>query len=376
MIEKLFLRIFPHYHTLTDREKRSIRRRPLTFCLVAGALLLYFCFSLLNNTQKDNRKWNETFVIPTKILADMSYVSKDATKVTCGTYVDNIYDIDMANGTFCVSFLTWFRWDGDDITDMADHFRIYQGSILNKSIVKNYKKGNMHYQLLRAKVRVTHNFWTKSFPLDKHQLSFYIEPYYTAMRVVLVPDKENSNVNLNLHISGYGVTKAGMGAQAYEYRNTRGDVEIEGLKNISSEIVTSLQIKRDGLGLYVKCFIGLFGCLIWALMVLYINIYHRVDPLSMLPGALFGCVANIMVGASLLPDALELGLLEYVNIWGIFIILSVALVVMKINDMRRVYKENKVVSYYTAVYGRLMFYSVTFLAVLGNVLMPAIVYFS
>jgi hypothetical protein len=82
-----------------------------------------------------------------------------------------------------------------------------------------------------------------------------------------------------------------------------------------------------------------------------------------------------MVGASLLPDALELGLLEYVNIWGIFIILSVALIIMKVNSMRRLYKEHKVDSYYAAVYGRLMFYSVACLALLGNILMPAIVYF-
>ena len=376
MIEKLFLRIFPHYHTLTDREKRSIRTRPLTFCLVAGLMLLYFCVSLYGNTQNDNNQWKKTFTNPPKIQADLEEASTNATKVTCGTYVGNIYDVDMAQGTFTVNFMTWFRWHGDDIPDMANHFRIYKGVILNKNIVKDYKKGNIHYQLLRANVRVAHNFWTKGFPLDQHHLRFYIEPYYSAKRVLLVPDMENSNVNLDLHITGYNVTKSGMGGRAYEYRNTRGDMEIEGAKNIYSEIVTAVQIKRDGLGLYVKCFIGLFGCLIWALMVLYINIYHRVDPLSMLPGALFGCVANIMVGASLLPDALELGLLEYVNIWGIFIILSVALVVMKVNDMRRIYKEHGVVSYYTAVYGRLMFYSVTFLAVLGNVLMPAIVYFS
>ncbi len=376
MLEKIFLHFFPLYHTLKKEEQRSIQRRPLLFCLVAGVLLMYFCITLYGNTQSDNRYWEDTFRVPPQLQADLEEVSGNATKVLCGTYVDNIYDIDMAQGTFTASFLTWFRWEGDEITDMADHFRIYKGHILNKSVIKNYQLGKTHYQLLRANVRVAHNFWTKGFPLDKHRLSFYLEPYYTAKRVLLVPDTKSSNVNLDLHITGYDITKTGIGASAYEYRNTRGDMEIEGLKNISSEIVTAIQIKRDGFGLYVKCFIGLFGCLIWALMVLYINIYHRVDPLSMLPGALFGCVANIMVGASLLPDALELGLLEYVNIWGIFIILCVALTIMKINAMRRAYKEKGIDSYYPTVYGRLMFYSVAFFAVLGNIIMPMIVYFA
>ncbi len=376
MIDKLFARIFPHYHTLNATEKRSIRRRPITFCFVSGLLLLYFCLSLYGNSQRDSNKWKDSFYISPQIQESIRDASTNATRVLCGTYVDNIYNIDMAKGTYSVSFLVWFRWDGDDITDMANHFRVYKGTMIEQHILKNYKVGNTHYQLVRSIVTVAHNFWTESFPLDKHQLNFYIEPYYTAKHVVLVPDKENSHVNMDLHISGYGIAKSAMGARAYEYLTTRGDIEIEGTKNVVTEILTAIQIKRSGLGLYIKCFIGLFGCLIWALMVLYINIYHKVDPLGMLPGALFGCVANIMVGASLLPDALELGLLEFVNIWGIFIILCVALIIMKINAMRRIYEEHQVVSYYSAVYGRLMFYSVSALTILGNILMPAIVYLS
>ena len=46
--------------------------------------------------------------------SDLLEVSKDATKVLCGTYVEGIHDIDMAHGGYWVNFMTWFRWDGDD----------------------------------------------------------------------------------------------------------------------------------------------------------------------------------------------------------------------------------------------------------------------
>ena len=45
--------------------------------------------------------------------------------------------------------MVWFRWDGDEIQDMANHFRIYRGFVRQKSIVKDYKLGNTHYQLVR-----------------------------------------------------------------------------------------------------------------------------------------------------------------------------------------------------------------------------------
>jgi hypothetical protein len=70
------------------------------------------------------------------------------------------------------------------------------------------------------------------------------------------------------------------------------------------------------------------------LLTLFINIYHHVDPLEMIPEALFGCVANIMVGASLLPEALDMGLLEYVNIWGILTILTATVVIINVNAIR------------------------------------------
>ncbi|MGL6292210.1 MAG: hypothetical protein ACRC2P_02100, partial [Eubacterium aggregans] len=51
----------------------------------------------------------------------------------------------------------------------------------------------------------------------------------------------------------------------------------------------------------------------------------------MIPAALFGTVTNIMVGANLLPEAIDTGLLEFVNFFGIAILLAGAIAIININ---------------------------------------------
>lgn len=57
-------------------------------------------------------------------------------------------------------------------------------------------------------------------------------------------------------------------------------------------------------------------------------------------------------------------------------ILSVGLVVIHVNEIRRQEDEAGVSTYYTVVFGRLMFFAVTFFIILGNILLPGVVLLS
>jgi hypothetical protein len=138
---------------------------------------------------------------------------------------------------------------------------------------------------------------------------------------------------------------------------------------VTSEFVTALTFRRNGLGLYFKCFIAMYGTTLWVLIMLYICGHHRVDPLGMIPGALFGTVSNIMVGAALLPDALDMGLLEFVNVWGILTILATAVVIIQVNNIRSQYGRKD--EPFAGFIGRVMFYIIAVIAIAGNILLPA-----
>jgi hypothetical protein len=363
---------FPFFSKLPEHEKFKIIRAALIFTIFCSLILGYFTLMLHNDLARNDTRWNAHLYTDQKIQPDLDVLSKNATKVLCGTYLEGIHDIDMAHGGFWANYLVWFRWEGNEITDMADHFRVYRGYVKQKDIVKNITQGNLHYQIVRMEVVVDSNFATKLFPLDSQQFFFYLEPFYTGKKVVFVADTKESNVNPYLDIDGYKMVKHATTVFTHEYKYTRADPELENAtdKNIVTELATGIKVQRNGFGLFAKCFIALYGCIIWALMTLFINIYHHVDPLEMLPECLFGCVANIMVGASLLPDVLEMGLLEYVNIWGILLILSTTFVVINVNEIRRKESNPDGTCYHAAAFGRIMFYLITFFAIFGNFILP------
>ena len=119
-------------------------------------------------------------------------------------------------------------------------------------------------------------------------------------QVVLTPDKEDSAINDGLSIAGYDITKNNISQDIIKYKNNQGNPEAN-TSITTTEVLTTMEIQRDGWGLYLKCFIALFATTIWILISLFICSYHRVNPISMIPGVLLGAVSNVLVGANLLP---------------------------------------------------------------------------
>lgn len=180
--------------------------------------------------------------------------------------------------------------------------------------------------------------------------------------------EKNSGFNEHLTITGFKFLRAGIGNMAYEYDSTHGDPELTET-TMTSEVVSAFEIKRVDFGLYFKCFIALYATLIWVMISLYICTYHHVDPLGMLPAALFGAVGNIVIGTNLLPDSTSTGLLEYGNIWGAVMILAATFAVISINRVRELKDEA-----YAKYYGRFLFYLICGFMIVGEILLPVIAY--
>lgn len=341
--------------------------------IFSSLYLGYTTWDLYQNKSAEQKRWVEHLEEDSgKSDVEKAYVervSKDATEVLTGSYVETIKEINMKTSSFRLVCKVWFKWKGDEELDMMHNFHVYQGTINKLEEIKNYTENGVTYQLLRMDVTIFDQFETKRFPLESHQMRVYIEPDYSGERVKLVADKENFANNPSLNYAGYDLIQADNGIFTMIYDSSYGEDSV-GEKLITSEYFTQLELNRNGLGLYLKCFIALFGTSLWVFITLYICTYHKVDPLGMIPAALFGTVSNIMVGANLLPDALEVGLLEYVNVWGVFTILMGAVIIINVNRIRNKFQDNQ----FAALFGRVMFGTLLFIVLLGHVLMPVAAY--
>ena len=350
-------------------QKQRLLLSLLLFFTIAITFLAYSVSVLYQDKSGENQYWDSYFKTDPAIVEKANTYNQNATKVSVGTYIENIKELSLKTNSFRGVFLIWFNWDGNPELDMAENFRIYKGTINKIETVKETHENNHNYQLVRVDVSVSKQFWTPRFPLESHQLRVYIESNYPVDDVMFVADKDDSGYNSSLSLTGYKFERVDTGTVLNQYDSGQGDPRIDE-KLISSEHVTQMEINRSDFGTYFRCFIALLGTTVWVLITLYINTNHRVDPLGMIPAALFGTVSNIMVGANLLPDSLQTGLLEYVNFWGIFTILAVTFSVININRIRSKFEDRAFANYY----GRIMFYSILITIVVGHIILPLSAY--
>jgi hypothetical protein len=203
-------------------------------------------------------------------------------------------------------------------------------------------------------------------------MNVYIESEYPAEQVIFDGDVDNSAMNSSMSIAGFKVSSVEWGEAAHQYVSNFSQPGLDE-DPVESEYVTSIIVKRDGIGLYLKCFLAMYGTSLWVLIMIYICANHHVDTVGMIPGALFGTVSNIMVGAALVPDALSMGLLEYANIWGIMTILMGAMAIIQTNQIRS--EHGRADERFARFFGHAMFWTVTILAVGGNILLPLFSWF-
>lgn len=350
-------------------QKRKIISWLIITVLVSAGFLTFTCVTMHKDKTAEDKYWNQAMNEESVDQEYIDSVSDKAVHVSTGTYVTGIKSIDIKSSNYRMVARVWFKWKGHDDLDMVNNFRIYNGTINEKEVLEDTVVDGEHYQLAVIDFTVSKNYWTKRFPLESHQLRFYLEAAHTVDEVILDADEENSGVDNGVGFTGYKLVRNGIASAFNTYESSYGDPQVKG-DIVTSEIMTQIEINRSTWGLYLKCFIALFGAILWVVITLFLCTYHRVDPLGMLSGALFGSVSNIMVGANLLPEAMNAGLLEYVNIWGIMFILGGTMVIISTNRIRKHHEDME----FAKLFGRIFTLSMTGIVILGNILMPLIAY--
>lgn len=352
------------WRNLKGWQKRRLCGCFFSYVIVAVVFLYFSCDWLRSERMASDARWDTMFEMDEETAALVEMRSANATEVLAGTYIENIKEVSLRNSYYDIDFTVWFEWQGDTELDMANNYRIYNGTITHKDIVQDYHTDGQNYQLIRCTARISKTFHTARFPLESHELSFYIESNIPCSRAVFKADKENSGVNPDLRMSGFDLINYDIAAVAYAY-DFSGSPEYA-REVVNSEILTGIEIDRSSIGLYVKCFVSLFATTLWSLITVYLCAFHRLDPLGMIPSALFGTVANIMVGANLLPDALSGGLLEFVNIWGVATVLWCAIAIINVNRVRKEYED----PVFAKQLGIIMFVTILTITAAGHILLP------
>ncbi len=358
------------------RQLKSNQRKLVLFwfCFVVIIAFLFICSAsvyLISDKTDDQKNWDYYLTEADTYTTEETALSAKAVQVSTGMYIERLDSVDIKNSKYTVTFKCWFNWSGNQELDMENGFEIYEGTI--KSIEKKdeYKEGANNYQLFEVTADISKEFSTKRFPLGSYQLRIYLKPVETIEHIVFIPDKDGSGVNTSLNASGFELRRFDNALFLYRCdANSYGAYYKNDGTETYSEFLTVIELNRNSIGLYLKCVIALIGTGIWALITLFLCAHHRVDSLGMMPAILIGTVTNLMIGANLVPDALHTGLLEFINIWGIYTVLISTVLIIAINRVR----SNPKCEDFAEFFGKIMFYTVMVTTIAGHLILPLSAY--
>ena len=112
------------------KEMKDWQRKKLLFSLImilviACTFLSITCSALYQDKMAENGYWYSALKVPEDLQLDVAELGADATKVTTGTYIENLKEINLKGCNFRVVFLTWFKWEGNEDLDMMNNCLLY-----------------------------------------------------------------------------------------------------------------------------------------------------------------------------------------------------------------------------------------------------------
>jgi hypothetical protein len=162
---------------------------------------------------------------------DVNKPFDNAKKVTVGIYVVNISDIDVQSNIYQIGAYLWLRWRGNfDPVESLDFINRVENSDFTKKALLS-TPGLLHngekYQVIRINGVFFQSFDLRNYPLDKQELSLYIENSTDSYdRIFYVPDKVSSGYDVGLIIPGWQVIGLTENSYIHDYGTDFGELGI------------------------------------------------------------------------------------------------------------------------------------------------------
>lgn len=258
----------------------------------------------------------------------------DAKKVLVGAYVKSLHAMSLHDNNYTIDFYLWFRWKPEEWKQVAkegeeapklpfETFEIVGASTVEKEVDQQVDG----YAALRVKAELT-QFWNvERFPFDDHVLRIVVEDAASETHLLQYEaDTEGSTLAPEFVVPGWTPKPLIARLGKHEYHTSFGDPNLPtGSKSEYGRVTFEIPIVRQGLGMFLKLFTGLFVSVAIALVAFFVRA-TEVDPRFGLPvGALFASIASEYVVASALPDSSAVTLADQLHLVSFLAILAVVI---------------------------------------------------
>lgn len=252
-------------------------------------------------------------------------------QVTVGTYINKIQDLNFRENKYALDFFIWFRWKAEG--KLADYkplesFEIINGKIENKTSVVEKKIGDLNYASARVSATIAESWELKAFPFDWHRTGVRIEDSSnTALDLVFVPDKANSQLGDEIDLAGWTASKFDASVTTKTYRTNYGDISLPSeAKSEYSRFIMAWDLDRIGWGAAAK----LLSTVFLATAVAFVSFMVKPSDLDarfgMGVGGLFAVAASAFIASGSVPDSGSMTLADQIHMVALGFIFATLLI--------------------------------------------------
>ncbi len=227
--------------------------------------------------------------------------------VTVGTFVNQIYGVDLKNNSFNVDFYVWCRWTDDSLHPL-DSLQLVNGRINSKSAITVKRVGDLNVASARIAATITKFGNMERFPLDKHELTIELEDGIADSKsLVYQPDSAYIGAAEDVRVPGWTISRTAPSITAHRYKvRVQPDTtspEEQSTQALFSRYVYSTFIARPGYGRFVKLFLGLFVSVLVAYLAFFVRPRDLSPRVGLGTGAIFAVAATSFSINGMLPES-------------------------------------------------------------------------
>ena len=250
--------------------------------------------------------------------------------VRIGAFINDIYDIDLANKSFSTTFWVWFNYANPEL-DPLSTLEITSAKSVEYGLDFTETKAGIQWSGKQVHAVIKKDWDVRRFPFDRQTMTIDLEESDKDIgELVYLADTANTGLDSELQISNWKIEYFGLQTRSKKYQTTYGDPELTN-GSAYAHATISVSIKRKSWGLFFSLFTGLYVSFFISTLVFFIDPIH-VDPrFGLSVGALFAAVGNKYIVDSILPQSTTFTLVDKLHILTyVFLLLCIVLSVISL----------------------------------------------
>jgi hypothetical protein len=257
--------------------------------------------------------------------------AQDTVKV--GLFITNLYDFDIAGGSFTTEFWTWSLYQNDSLNfESSQEITNSKRSQFASYSLAN--TGNINWSQKKCTAVVLHDWDVAKFPFDRQCLSINIEDAFAITDdLVYAADVVNTNIKNTLKLDEWNVDTLITKSNQVVYNTTYGDPNLTG-ESVYPAVETQLWLSRThGWTTFFKLAMGVYVAFFISLLVFKIMPPEAETRLGLAVGGLFAAVGNKYIVESVVPTSTQTTLIDQIHLITFGAILFIVIMVIYISRL-------------------------------------------